>query len=307
MRKLAVLLVLTTLLVGVSVSTAGATSTPGLQCGDTITASVRLRADLICPDSPAFSVQSATPITIDLNGHTLHPGISQDDVGTVTVQHGTLDGSITFLRFGGGSVAVRFARVNGDIGNPGGGSLDLRNSTINGNIQIRGATNTISRNVIRGGIRVDDSDTGLTLSITGNLISRSGAAGIAIVMFGPAGFPDDVSGTIAYNAINGAAGSGIDISGEVRNLGSLTVKRNTLAGNGGDGLRLRGDFADLPSAAPGGPVTVAGNIAFHNHGRGVDLVWTEGSPSGIVDGGGNIALFNRVRPQCVGVSCWPSH
>lgn len=74
--------------------------------------------------------------------------------------------------------------------------------------------------------------------------------------------------------------------------GPSTVLRNVFAGNGGDGATI-GD--------PGDAVRVGRNTALRNGGHG--LAVTDSSGGLITDLGGNRAVGNRTKPQCVGVVC----
>jgi len=81
-------------------SPAGAAPTVTLQCGDVVTHSVKLAADVVCPDdtSPGLVVGD-NGITIDLNGHTVRTAVSHSSqVGIdnsaghngVTIRNGTV-------------------------------------------------------------------------------------------------------------------------------------------------------------------------------------------------------------------------
>jgi hypothetical protein len=74
---------------------------PSPQCGDTITTSVHLRTDLICPGDGL--IVGADNIVIDLNGHTIRGEAGSDSIGiadgvrgpshsNVTIRNGTISG-----------------------------------------------------------------------------------------------------------------------------------------------------------------------------------------------------------------------
>jgi hypothetical protein len=54
-----------------------------LECGDTVTASVTLTADLVCPDFGLFV--GADDVTVDLGGHTISGPATPDSVGIFSV------------------------------------------------------------------------------------------------------------------------------------------------------------------------------------------------------------------------------
>jgi hypothetical protein len=86
-------------------------------------------------------------------------------------------------------------------------------------------------------------------------------------------------------------------------IGKVTVSFNLLDHNTGDGIELQPlqPTNVPPSAVLFGPLVIGHNLTFRNGGAGVDVAWTQGIPSKIVDDGGNIALFNGAT--CTGVRC----
>ncbi len=338
MRKLTGLLVLALVWVAIPAAVAGAGPLPGLECGQTITTSVRLRHDLICPQrflvtAPYNGTTPLTPITVDLGGHTLGlatPSTSPTCAyygfyprggfscpitsGTgvmLTIVNGTVAGSVGSTD---GSVHLSLVHVQGSVilsdsyALLGDGADRVSDSHIDGGVYDLNSSASIQRNLISGGVRTDDTFVGQHVMITDNLITDSPTAGITI---GVDYFTNpDVGGTIANNTITRSTGPGIDAGGS--NLAGLLIERNWLLANGADGIEL-GPTEPNPASA-----IITGNVAIANAGHGfwINSTAYEAGPPGVlappdqqphfVDGGHNIALFNRNTPQCIGVTCAPS-
>ena len=86
-------------------------SAHALSCGDTITSSVTLTADLHCTTGFEALYVTTPGITIDLNGHTLSGtsalrGIRVLDAGVVTIRNGTIHG------FWGGITGLRAHKIH---------------------------------------------------------------------------------------------------------------------------------------------------------------------------------------------------
>ncbi len=326
MRKLLALLVLALVWVGLPTAVASASPLPGLECGQTITTSVRLRHDLTC--SQGFLVQMTlpdgrpltppTPITVDLGGHSLGlvsasssvvgcshwwfegPGlrcsISAGAGVALTIRNGTVVGSVGTLDSG---VRIEHVHVEGGVVFTESGSGEVSDSRIEGPISDFAASAIIRRDVIAGGITTDDAFVNMHLDINHNLIAGSPANGVLINE--GVGFPD-MSGEIVDNVIYRSAEAGIRSAGD--DLDGLQVEHNLLVDNAGDGIRL-GPVASLgfPEGAPS--VTLTANVALFNGGHGFNLATVPPPPSPITDGGHNIAIGNSVSPQCIGVTCTP--
>jgi hypothetical protein len=185
---------------------------------------------------------------------------------------------------------------------------------------------TVDRNWLHGTpLWMDNLQYGVTdLRVDSNIIDHSPEHGIELHLTCGCYRPGDVTGSITRNLVLGSALDGIyvapgsDYPAEaLAGLGELTVTSNVLVGNGGDGFEMWGTtIYDASCACPtfyevGGPIVMGGNAAFFNGGHGltvhlqpnfIDGVgWVESG--GFVDGGGNRAAFNGLRPACVGVSC----
>jgi hypothetical protein len=97
---------------------------------------------------------------------------------------------------------------------------------------------------------------------------------------------------------------GILFRGDLRAVGALEISRNVIVGVAGDGIEVVGSEQGTPQITiSGGPVTIAHNLVAFNRGHGIDAPWMPGVPTGIVDGGHNLAIANGLRPACIGVRC----
>lgn len=90
---------------------------------------------------------------------------------------------------------------------------------------------------------------------------------------------------ITGNQFLDGVGSGLEFSLYLP-YGDFEISDNRAIGNGGTGI----------SGTGAGGVTLSGNYATRNGGRGIDV-------SAVVDRGGNVAVGNGLTPQCVGVYC----
>jgi Right handed beta helix region len=295
-------LVLSVVLVGLGVPAvqASATSLPPLSCSGeyTLTASARLTHDVSCDvvaDSP-----SGVPITLDLNGHTLTGSATSFSEGLFTIRDGKVVGPIGDLHDSSSSISVTRVIVHGSVNGAGETTFTVTRSIVDGLVTAWGFTDTITDNVLRGGISLDDTMNGQDVTITRNLIVGSPGDGISY-LFLPS-FKDDVGGTIADNVIARSAGNGINFFDEVTNLGAFSISGNLLVANGGDGIKIDGT-GSFPVPYVGGPLTLTRNLAIANAGHGIDATWLPNAPTGIVDGGKNFAFANQTAPQCVAISC----
>ena len=238
MRKAIGFLVLALVWIGLPAVAAGAGPLPGLECGQTITTSVRLRHDLICPQgfnvvAPYGGTGPLQAITVDLGGHALgltspsgtvtcsyfgfYRGegyacpISAGSGVSLTIANGTVAGSV-----GSADGVAQLSRVHVEgaaiLGGSGGPSdpNEVQDSRIDGVVYDFAVYARITRNVISGGIDTNDDFTGQQVTITNNRIERSPADGITIIQ---GFFSPDVSGVIADNIITRSTGSGISAVG----------------------------------------------------------------------------------------------
>jgi hypothetical protein len=302
-RKLLVLVGLTTVWVMVFAGAAEArvrsAHTPPPACmapGSVVEigASVQLTADFGC-SLDVVSADMTTPIVVDLGGHTLDGFILDDTNAPLYVRNGTVTGRVgPELRAPDSAtkITIDHVHVMGDAGAVLGGDLIIRFSQIDGAVLVGGNNTAIHWSVVRGGISMTDTDNGLSLSITHNLIVGAPGAGIFVL---DEFLRPDIGGTISSNTITRSTGSGIDL-GLGTDLSGLQVDHNLLTLNGGDGITLG------PSPfAVGGSVTLTGNTAIGNAGHGFNLQPT--APDTVTDGGHNRAAANHTAPACVGVAC----
>ena len=291
-------------------SPAGAAVQPALECGTLPTGDVALSADLTCESGFHFGSE-ATPVSIDLAGHTLTvtgtnascsaPGPCGAIAGATQVRNGTVNGALSDI---GSTSGVT---VNGDVllalGQSGvRGPATIRGSVVTGAVRAWGADVTIDANIIGGGVAAVDTNTAVrNLTVSRNWILHSPRAGVSVVPVSGF-FSGEITGSIDRNLIWGSNGPGIELGGFLGNIGSLRIDANQLILNRGDGFVAGGPDVGPPTV--GGPVAVSNNRALLNRGNGIDAGWIAGrSGTGIVDGGGNQAVWNSSRPACIGVTC----
>ncbi len=344
-RRLAALVAIACVGIGLPAVAASATPLPDLTCGP-ITTSVKLRHDLNCPDGiqiiqPDSGGPAAPPdLTIDLGGHTLSftsgncGGIGptpcevfvQEPGTVVDIINGAVAGNIVYTnpnRFGlPGSAGGLLSRlhVEGAI-DLGGRNGRIRDSTVDQGVFIDGLADArISHNTIHGSVEVEGSAT-----IDHNVI------------FGSVRGDDDCPSfcfpqlRITHNLITQSPNDGISF--ELNFLAEqgdfvATVSGNVITNSAGAAISL----TPAPFTALGS-FTITNNLLVANHGDGFQLVGTVGLaatvPSEVVKGnvaignGGhgfniegaptaftltaknNTASANSTDPQCVGIVCLP--
>lgn len=330
MRRIALAAVLALVLSTGWMPFAGAAPVGGLECGETVSESVTLTEDLNCAGEMLTLAGEGT--VIDLGGHSIG-GASVLVTGSgVTVRSGSIDatsaasGSAVFVA-SGARLDLAGVQVTGAAEQTGvlvdfGAHADVVKSRFQGlgvAVDLFGrGPNSVTGSVFTGnrvGVHVDRSGN----EIRGNVFDRN-AVGVHIYGLADAAASVNrnifagqtetavrvrsavdprvtgVGGEVAGNWIIASRGPGIEIAAvELAAPLALHVSGNVIAFNGSggpdrDGLRATGDRASLAG------VTVSGNYALMNRGRGIDA-------PGVADGGGNVAFLNRLRPQCVGVVC----
>ena len=205
-------------------------------CGQVVTQSITLEADLVCPDSstPALVV-GAAGITIDLGGHGIR--------GDLTVGSGTgigIDGR-------GGHDGVRIR--NGSVGGFGQGivlrdasSTRMRGLEVSGvgssAITIQGgAGNTVVESEVRG--------RGTGIAVLGSNGMRVARSAVSAAFFTAIELDDSSDAAIVDNALGGDARGGVFVGGS----------RNRVVGN-----IVRGVLIGAHITVPGG----IGNVVDHN-------------------------------------------
>jgi hypothetical protein len=282
----------------------GSARVAAVTCGSTITSSVTLGFDLKCSDG---LVVSGDGVTLDLGGYILR-GTGAGTGITVTGAHVTVrNGTVRGFREGvhvsapfpeGDTTLSRLSVIRNEVGvvagSPGG----------------RIEASSVSENT-QDGIRLNRA-TGWSLELVSLL--RNGADGVSLV------FTQDVS--IAHSVVNANGRSGIEgfvhadrtlieenvvagnaVSGITVRNSTTRVLRNVVRSNGATGIALLEDEAG-PVFAPFYEIT--GNVSSKNGGAGITACVRDGADpcaGGMIDGGGNLARFNGVTPECVNVAC----
>ena len=239
----------------------GPTVVQSVSCGDTITQSVKLTADLHCSTTDGLDI-GANHVTIDLGGHTIfgaspYNGVSDIGYPYATIKNGAIDGFAVaaMLRTAPhGTVTGIVARNNPSV------AIDVDGSAF---------TSVSKATVVAYGyegvyLQTDGS------SLTSSTVSASSnPVGIGIVVWGSG---DTVSG----NTFSASAKDGI----HVQFGGGNQVTKNRVEGAGDNGIRLY----DTQGA------TVSGNTVTGSAGVGIlvqttsdgtsltkNLVWASGA------------------------------
>jgi nitrous oxidase accessory protein NosD len=273
-------------------------------CGSTITGNATLGSDLKCAGDGV--VVAGDGVTLDLGDHVLRgsaTGVGITVTGAhVTVVNGTVRGFREGVRVaaftGGDTHLTRLAAIRNDVG------VSLLSSL--GSID----SSTVSDNTTDG-VRVNHGD---DWAVDASTIVRNGGEGLSLVLSrnlrvthnvvtgngrsGIASFTHVDLATIAENVVAGNGRFGIT----VRNS-TTRVLRNVVRSNGLNGIDLLEDEGG-PLFAPFYEIT--GNVSSKNVGAGINSCVRDGAnpcAGGMVDGGGNVARFNGVAPECVNVVC----
>ncbi len=309
---------------------AGPAFAAGVSCGDTVSASATLTEDLNC--SGGTIVVEGEGTVLDLDRHAISGAAVLVTGSDVTIRSGGIDGTaagsgeVVFVAPGGrlrltgvtlsGSAdqtgvmvdygahadvdrsRVKDLRIGVDLF--GSGPNSVTGSLLSGNgvgVHVDRSGNVIRGNAFhRNGVGVAIAgSSAASASVVENVFSRQGEAGVRVT-----GAPDPrisgVGGEIVRNWIVTGASAGVEVSApEGSGALGLSIAGNVVALNGStgavrDGIRARGPAESLSG------VTLSGNYAIANAGRGIDA-------PGVTDGGANTAFLNRVRPQCIGVVC----
>lgn len=286
-------------------------------CGDTITRSTTLTADLIgCPGNGL--VIGADHVRLNLNGHTVSGqgggvGVLASGRRDVRVRNGTIQQFGDAVRFEVGTTGSSVRNVVAS-GNTNGIVLDssdaniVSGNTANSNGQhgihlVSANDNEIDDNIATGngsrGILLDLSSN--NNQVTDNTTNNNGIDGIIL---GNGSNGNRVSGnTASANLITGIVLFGVsnirvnnnrtndNVSGGIFVFNSSTASRisnNQAHRNGSDGIGVEATDA---------ATRLSGNRANDNGDLGID------APGTITDGGGNRASGNNNSLQCTGVRC----
>jgi hypothetical protein len=303
MRRIVAVAVTVLILVVVPATTASAALPSQPVCGPNgyleVSRNLTLHADLSC----TLDVEAAAgrTVTVNLAGHTLTGNATGDsDVfgsGTARFENGTVAGTV---RLADGLTDLSRVHVTGQVTGFTGsaGYAAIRNSEVDG-LVLDTSSLVVDHDVLRGGVNAIDGVSGVGITATHNTIIDSPGAGISI----GADFQlPDAGGMIADNTIVGSAGDGIEVD-DLNSMATLTITRNQLIDNGGDGLSITS--TEPPSTDPFTvtDVTVSRNWAIGNGGHGIIVVTGLAQPGAFVDGGHDRASGNALDPQCVGLVC----
>lgn len=310
-------------------ATSGPAAETGLRCGDDITESTKLTADLLdCPGNGL--VIAASGVTLDLAGHVVDGDGTGNGDGIVSLGNDRVEiKNGTVRQFGTGVSLTRNSRapsVSAEslptnhlvrrlavVGNTEGGisTFDGQSNVLKGNsvarnggfgVSIRGgARNTLERNAVVGnrsggillasGSRLSGAQQNL---VRGNDVVANQGSGIVLgdSLLAPSAISDN---RVERNDVVANQEDGIRIAG-----GGGSFEDNRTDRNGDDGIdaecrsRLVGP-SNLPACFL--DIALTGNSARRNGDLGVE------ADPGVVDGGGNDARRNGNQSQCAGVRC----
>jgi hypothetical protein len=284
----------------------GAASAAHLHCGQLVTHSTKLDADLL--NCPADGLVLADGVRLNLAGHTIDgTGPGNDSTGIrarrgVTVRNGSIgdhfDQPILLAGPDSGGNTIRDMTIGPGFGGvyvEGDDNVIRDNRSVVGGAEfgfsVFGSRNRIERNVVAG------VDIPLDVGGAGNRVLHNTIGGCYLgINLNVAG------GLVTHNEITGCS-QGVAVNGE-----GLTMTHNVVT-DGGDlgiwfdaadgllahnvvtGIRGVGIEVDAPGA------TVRANTADDNAGIGIWAV------PGVIDGGANRAQGNGDPRQCVGVVC----
>jgi hypothetical protein len=243
-----------------------------VSCGQALTASVTLTADLSCPGSHGL-VADANGIVVNLNGHTLtgdgsHDGVLVDGHTGVTIENGIVDdfsNGVAVQGHSDGSKVVNL-RVFGNGTGVFVGSTDKALVT-----KVTAVLNSVGLIIFSG--------TGV--QVTANTVVESSTHGIEL---------QDEAGLVASgNKSLNNTDNGFHVIGAT--TGSLT-------GNVADGNGANGFFVNPAVAGLGSGLVVSKNRAAFNGTFGIAA-----AAPGAIDGGGNVVQDNGTAAQCQDVAC----
>jgi Right handed beta helix region len=239
-----------------------------MACGDQITKSVKLAADVTGCAGDGLDITGAH-VTLDLNGH-----LVGGNAGSV----GILD------QAAGSSVTIQNGRITGfaigvDIAAAG---TKVQNVRVSGNLGALGVLLAAGRDVLTGSVVFSNAgdgvvDSGTRTQITNNTIRDNAGRGIGVGAADPSLLGAVVSGNKVLS--NGSDGIFDQTDG-------VTITGNTVNANDGNGIVTTSDG-----------ITVSKNTTSFNTKLGIDA-----SPGG-ADGGGNHASSNGTAHQCEDIVC----
>ena len=240
-------------------------------CGMHVTSSITLGDDTPPCDGDGLLVD-ADDVTIDLNGHIVGGNFNSGTIGIrfadvvqrVKVANGTVRGFATGI---GGGETFGLVLSNVEVrDNVEGASLSGRDIVVDKSDfvnhvgdgldvgQVQGATTIKSSAFVGNG---SDGIEASEVTVAATKITAAGNQGFGINLV----VEGDAQVTKSLLAANGAAGVGI--AGTFGQASPVTIKKNEIFGNGGDGIRA----ATTPLGA-----VLEGNVSGGNGGRGIAVM-----------------------------------
>ena len=240
-----------------------------LSCGDTVTQSVRLTADLHCSTSDGLDI-GANRVTIDLGGHTIfgaspYNGIADTGYSYATIRNGAIDGFVNAVYLHAaphGAVIGIVARNNPGVAIAVDSSAFTTVSKVavvaygyegvylqTDGSSLTSSTVSASSNPVGVGVVVWGSGD----TVSANTVSSSAKAGI-LVQYGGGNqvtknrvqgagdtgirFYDTQGATVSGNAVTGSGGVGILVE---NTSDGTTLTKNTVAASAADGIEISTD------------------------------------------------------------------
>jgi hypothetical protein len=251
-------------------SSAGASKRVALTCGQTVTTSVTLTADITGCGGDGLIV-GANGITINLNGHLISGSSGQYGVlngshSSDVIENGKITGFARGIEIEGGTATrLQGLRITG---NSGAGVFTFFPAIITANVIYANGG---------GGITVGCCASDKS-QITNNVINGNTGSGISM-SFTAAG------SVISGNRVLSNTGIGVNVS-----AADVSVTGNTANANGTDGF-------DLTSSDTLPPLKATSNKAYFNTQLGISFGASD------TDGGGNKAAGNGSAHQCENIVC----
>lgn len=280
-------------------------------CGDVVTHSIKLVADLNCEFLPDALTVGKDGITINLNGHTIDEatggaGIDSEGHSHVTIRNGTVSGSGGGIDMEGGGNNLLYKLTVNTPGpgcsaqaiSIGGGPGDRIVDTV-ANSPLPAITVSSDGATLDGDTATNDCDgAAIVLSSNSAVVRASKTAGFlgGILVEGS-------SNRITRNDVQSETLSSIDVGSGNRNV----ITGNTAMGS--DGIQIESGATNtsvIANTANGNPgdgfliqsasTVLIGNVANNNGGYGIEAV-----PGVLAIG--NRASGNGNPAQCLNVTC----
>jgi hypothetical protein len=276
----------------------GAASLAGPRCGDVLTTSVVLTADLVC-SGDALTIPGYTEVTLDLNGHSIVGSGVGSGVRIVPALNENLSSPSGHVIVENGSIR-RF-----EIG------IQIRSNTTDpselpGDESVQLNRLFISDNAT--GVLGGQDGTGPDTTVSDSTIAGNQSDGVRVGFLRPFRLINDHVRNNAGSGINTFGADSISLlknSFIAHNAGygaslqdtQAVIEGNTFLGNGQTGLSIEEDICqDIPF------YVVSDNVADGNGGGGMGMFSLPFCDPGPPDGSGNVARHNADF-QCVLIVC----